>query len=433
MTLRRSTHAAFGILTLCALGAFLGCDGWDGPYPGPDEIPPEPDPFAQCAAMPACDSSITVDADGPALLITDPVVLAKVPLERVIDQINEAGGMDVEATLTMQRLFDTMNDTAGGRFTDTFHCDDLNNPAFQTKAEDTFTCPRAEGALADSEGFFKEGDPDFFFPVAIVNRFDLTPLDGTRCGQYRIIYAKQSGLTDPANRVFLIFEAAVMSPTPGCLESCRPIADFLKGLEGGSSDDVAAQIEHFFFTGISSFLPVVHPMHYGIMGEDEGYGGHEGGQIRVSMHMEDPWDMREMRLGTSPSGDEMMVVPATVKNSPAAAFFDPTNPSWTAEVIRNELLPLSLPGLASDELTGIQMFTPGHANGVESVLAGEKKNDYYAAATQGGDTSLVESIDAMIANGDYNAGCPSGDPLDAEAILKRATALSCAGCHAPPP
>lgn len=434
MTMRRSTHVALGLVTLAALGAFLGCDAPHYPYPydpGVGGSPPEPDPFPQCGAAPACDSGITVSADSPALMITDPAVLAKVPLKRVLDQLIEIGAAPVDATETMQRLFDTMNDTAGGRFPDAFHCDDPTSPAFQTKAEDTFTCPRAEGTLADSEGFFTEGDPDYFFPVAIVNRFDLTPLDGSRCGQYRIIYAKQSGLTDPANRVFLIFESALVSPMPGCLESCRPVAEFLKGLEGGTTEELAQKIDDLYFTGIDGFFPAVHPMQYGLMGDDQGYGGHEGGQIRVSMHMEDPWDMREMRLGPGPDGSGVQVVPATVKNSPAAAFFDPSNPSWSAEMVRTQLVPMSLPGLAMDDVAAIQMFTPIEVNGVESVLAGEKKNDYYAAATQSGDTSFVESIDAMITSSGYGAGCPSDDPFDAEAVLRRATALSCAGCHAP--
>ncbi len=432
MTLRRSTRAALGILALSASGSLLGCDpGYrviiDDPI---DETPPDPGTVA-CADMPACDPDIHVDPEGSALVITDPEVLAKVPLQRVIDQINQQSGLSTDAKTTMQRLFDTMNDTAGAKFTSTFHCDDPSNPAFQLKTEDTFTCPRAEGALASSEGFFTEGDPDHFFPVAIVHRFDLLPLDGSRCGQYRIVYAKESGLTDPNNRVFLIFEAALLNPAPGCIQSCYPVAALLKGLEGKPAAEVAAQIDTLFFTGIGDFMPVVHPMHYGLGTEDTGYGGLEGGQVRVSMHMEDPWDMRELRLGLSPQADDVVFVPATVKNSPAAASFDPLSASYGAELVRSQLLPLSLPALASTELTGIQMFTPIEVNGVESVLAGEKKSDYLAAATAGGDTSLTGSIDTMLSDGGFGADCPPEDPLNAEAILRRATALSCAGCHAP--
>ena len=440
MTLRRSTHAALGILVLSSLGALAGCEtdrspGWYDPYPDesyPDEIPPdEPDPFPTCSAMPACDANIHVDPQGPALVITDPVVLAKVPLQRVVEQINQQSGIAMTATETMQRLFDTMNDSSAGKFTDGFHCDDIGSPAFQTKSEDTFTCPRAEGALASTDAFFQQGHPDSFFPVAIVNRFDLTTTDGTRCGQYRVIYAKQSGLTDPNNRVFLIFEASMLSPSPGCLESCRPLATYLKDLEGRTSTEIADRIDQLFFVGLEGFLPVVHPMHYGLGADDTGYGGHEGGQVRVSMHMEDPWDMREMRLGFNGAGDQIAFVPTTVKNNPAASSFDPTNPSWSGELVRNEMIPMSLHTLAAGELTAIQMFTPLEANAVESVLGGEKKSDFFTAATAAGDTSFVETIDSMLEGSGFGADCPVDDPLDGEAILKRATALSCAGCHAP--
>lgn len=443
MNLRRSSHAAFGILLLSAFGAYAGCDDQGRLYPPPgggapgtgtgttpDEVPPDIGELPGCAAMPACDSTITIDPAGSALLIRDPAALAKVPLDRVIQQINQLAGVNDTATGTMQRLFDTMNTTAGGKLSGPFHCDDPSSSALMTKTVDTFTCPRAEGALATSQGFFTPGHPDHFYPVAIINRFDLTPLDGTRCGQYRIIYAKESGLTDPNNRVFLIFEGALASPMPGCLESCRPVAEYLEGLQGKSSADLAGAIDHFFFEGLDGFGPVVHPMSYGLAGDDQGYGAHEGGQVRVSMHMEDPWIYREFRLGADAAGG-FGFVPATVKNNPVADLFDPESEQWPAVLVREQLIPQSLPMLASAELSGIQMFPMIETNAVESVIDGAKKNDYHTAAMTSADTSFADSIDSMLAAGGYGADCPPDDPLDAEAILMRATALSCGGCHVP--
>lgn len=442
MTLRRSRHAAIALLALSALGALAGCEapghiliitpGESDPPPDdfpPDDTSPIGDPA--CSSMPACDADVHVDAGGPALFITDPEVLAKVPLERVVTQILEKNGSTLAPLEMMQRLFDTMNDTAGAQLAGAFHCDDAGQPALQFQNGDTFTCPRAEGALAASEGFFQAGHPDSFFPVAIVDRFDLTPVDGTTCGQARIVYAKQSGLTDPNNRVFLIFEAALMNPMPGCLETCRPVAAFWKGLEGKTPTEIAAEIDHFFFTGLDGFFPVVHPQHFGIFGGGDGGYGHEGGQLRVSMHMEDPWDIREMVLGKNPADGEIVFTPTSVKNNPAPALFDPASAGWPSDLLRAELLSNSLPGLAAGDVTSLAMFIPNETNAVESVLGGEKINDYHAAATASGDTSFLQAIDAALSAGGYGADCPPGDPLDAEAILKRATALSCAGCHAP--
>jgi hypothetical protein len=287
----------------CVVGCGNGGSGGGKPVPDlpglpgtPDEpndpgIPdePTPGPQFQCNAAPTCNSSIKVDANGPALLVTDPKVLAEFPVEKVVTHILEFEGVDkadVPADEMLARLFDTMNDQANARFSDSevTHCDSVDNPATLNKNGDTFTCPRPEGQLAYSEGMTKAGDPDQFIPIAIVNRFDLTPVDGSRCGQYRIVYAKRSGLTDPDNRVFMIFEAALANPMPGCLESCRPVAEFWKNLEGKSSTEIATNLRTFFFGGIPGFKPAIHPVHYGLGIEDQGYGGTEPGQVRVSTH-----------------------------------------------------------------------------------------------------------------------------------------------------
>lgn len=440
------------LLAALAAGSALGCDS--RPLtPGETDAPDTPgtpgtgdtgkidtgdDPLPTdqvCTSLPACDASLTVDPAGPALLITDPTVLEKLPLKRVVEQTLALAGVDMSATEAMQRFFDTMNSTADGKFSDVRHCDDPVNPAmFFTLEKDALTCPRAEGALAHSEGLLTDGDPDSFFPVAVVNRFDLTPADGFRCGQYRIIYAKRSGLTDPDDRVFLIFEAALENPLPGCLEKCSPIAQFWHGLQGKSPAEIAAEIEGFFFDGLPGFNPAVHPRHFGFDAPDAGYGAHEGGQIRVSMHMQDPWDMREMRFDRDPEHLNPSFVPTTVKNNPPPSHFDPAleDVSGLASPFRSIFAVEAVLPLARNELHAIQMSVAPEFNGGESVLDGDGKNDYVAIATSSSDTSFLEEIDQNIAGlPDALTTCPPGDPLDAAAILKRATALSCAGCHAP--
>jgi hypothetical protein len=46
-------------------------------------------------------------------------------------------------------------------------------------------------------------------------------------------------------------------------------------------------------------------------------------QIRVSMHMEDPWALHELRFTKSPRTGQFDFVPSTVKNNPTVALFRP--------------------------------------------------------------------------------------------------------------
>lgn len=446
MTVRMSQSLRFVMVAALAAAGVVGCDtGGGGPGTSGSGMPGVPDPSnpgepgtttgfdPQCTQAPACDAAITVDPDGPALLITDPAVLAEVPMKKVVEQLLQYQGVDWTAEEMVQRLFDSMNTQAEGQFDDVFHCDSPDNPALFNKSGDSFSCPRPEGQLASSHGFFTEGDPDSFFPVAVVNRFDLTPMDGTRCGQYRIIYAKRSGLDDPNDRVFLIFEAALANPVPGCLEACRPVAEFWKGLESKSTSDIAASVRGFYFDGIPGFRAAIHPEHFGLGVQDQGYGGSEPGQIRVSMHMGgEAWDMRELHFGVHPSYGTPVFLPASVKNNPVAAFFGTTavDPGM-AQAYQSQFVWNELPSLAQKEMKDVRMFTSPEFNGVESVLAGDKKNAYFDAAIASGDMTFLDQLAEQITAQNLNKDCPADDPLDAEAVLKRATALSCAGCHAP--
>jgi hypothetical protein len=45
--------------------------------------------------------------------------------------------------------------------------------------------------------------------VGLFNRFDLAPFDGSHCGEYRIVYAKHSGIANSLARNMIIFEAAL--------------------------------------------------------------------------------------------------------------------------------------------------------------------------------------------------------------------------------
>ncbi|HVK64355.1 MAG TPA: hypothetical protein VM694_07775 [Polyangium sp.] len=400
----------------------------DLPIPDTPDHPPIDSPDVL-----TCNPDITVAADSRALIVRDPTVLARFSLERVLSQIVTFAGEDTTPEELVRRLFDAQNPAAEGVFSDNPHCDDVDNAAFKNGA--ALFCPRAEGALASSAGLFQAGHPDSFVPVAIVNRFDLAPQFGSTCGEHRIVYAKTSGRTDPANRVFLIFEAALPNPSGDVLSGCRPVAEAWASV-GAEADlsIVADKLEALFFTGVSGFPPVVHPDHYGaVSSEDDPYSASRG-QVRVSQQMQEPWEMREYHLKRTPPGSMELALtfqPVTVKNNPLPDLFDGANDAETAVSFRSEFVNSSLWELGQKELPKVRMRTGKQFNMGESVVSGDASVDYASRAIGVGGSDFAAEIQNMINALGLNLDCPPGDPLTAEAVLHRATSLTCAGCHAP--
>lgn len=96
-----------------------------------------------------------------------------------------------------------------------------DNNAFASVGQKSVYCPRAEGRLATSADLLDENSPDSFAPVALVSRLDLMPSTLATCGEFRIVYAKRSGRTDPKDRVMLIFEGALPNPDGSPYSSSR--------------------------------------------------------------------------------------------------------------------------------------------------------------------------------------------------------------------
>jgi hypothetical protein len=387
---------------------------------------------------PACNPALSVSSDGPALIVRDPEVLAPFQLERVLAQLVERashGGMAPEELL--QRLFDTENTTAAGRFANNAHCDSAGNAAF--KNGPAVDCPRAEAALATSSGMFTPGHPDYFVPVALVNRFDLTTLGSPSCGEYRMVFAKWSGRSNPNDRLFLIFEGALRNPTPGQVMGCYPVAEHWASLE--KAQDVSTKIallEQFYFDGLQGFEPLVDPDHFSPNANDSMYGDSRG-QVRVSQRMQAPWELRELHIATGIlSKDEPPVffVPVTVKNNPLPSLFDPAAAGTEfADLFEDTFVDGIEPArLAGSTVPDIRMHIFPQFNAGESALEGPAQVNYMTLAL-GGDSStpLVDAIAERLATSpvDLDASCPPDDPLTAQSILSRATALTCAGCHSP--
>lgn len=412
------------ILLFASAGALAACNS--GPRPGPTQMG-----WLDYQEVPECDPSITITKESPAILIHDPAALKSITFEkvlgRVLQDLGSQGGISDKLALA-QRLFDGSNNETAGVYSDSYHCDSVANPA-HVNGPAAF-CPRSEGALAASAGLLTPGHKDHFVPVAVVNRFDLTPLTAETCGEARIVFAKESGLTDPNDRVFVIFEASIPNPRFGDLGGCRSTAKFWLSLQ--KEKDAAAigeRLNTFFFVGDQSRPPIINitNLGFGVSGGASYYGG--GGQIRISQHMDEHWEMRQVVTSTTYNGIPTFD-PVPVGNNPMTRLFgkvDGSNPDYEQMDFQARFAGENVDSLAAKSVTRIRSTYMSSDLGGESALGGDPINDYIAAASENDD--LHAAIDARLS--ELSLDCPADDPMTADSILRRATMDSCAGCHAP--
>src|SRR4051794_31105295 len=201
--------------------------------------------------------SIGLDARR-SFVVTDQVILQNFTFQRVLDQLVARSGVNgLTAAQLYRQWFDTQNPRPGLFDATAPHCDD-----FMTAGQPSFNgiprrCPTSEGALAASPFA-----PDEYFPLAVVNRFDLTPPDGANCGQYRMIFARKN--TTRTQKLHIIFEAALPNPHPESgLAGCRGAATFWANLSDIASPyDRRTLLEQFFFDGAAGYAPVIDPANY---------------------------------------------------------------------------------------------------------------------------------------------------------------------------
>ena len=127
-------------------------------------------------------------------------------------------------------------------------------------------------------------------------------------------------------RSFIIFEAVLPNPKPGCQSGCKPVAQFWASLSGLSAVERAAELERFFYQGLPGFRPVVHIDHYSGLGAASAYGSSGSGQIRTNERLgNEPWALREYHLALhcdlpcTPGGSSppvLDVVPTMTKANP---------------------------------------------------------------------------------------------------------------------
>jgi hypothetical protein len=322
---------------------------------------------------------VTIDSRR-SLVVTEEAILARFPLARVLDQLVAQSGVTGLTSLELfHQWWDTQN--PGPSLGLGPHCDDTVDGSDNPILNDfPYTCrpDPAEGGQINADPFAAPAtNPDAYIPIGLFNRFDLTPADGSHCGEYRIVYAKQSGVTLPLERNLLIFEAILPNPHPNQkLKGCRKIVDFWADLSKEADIEKRGDdLEQLYFEGFANVEPVVHVRHYGD-------NPTHAGQVRTNQFMQpDPvsprvWSLREFKLIRTCDGggcSAMQFIPVTDKVNPFGPLHDADSTHPKAAAYQNHFV-TQVEGLAAADLNAIRFDVPDTYNTGQSQASGPPEN-----------------------------------------------------------
>ncbi len=369
--------------------------------------------------VPMClDTSRDVDPRRSLFVTELDVVQQAISIQDVFEKFAaDVGDSGVTPRRLWAQWWDTQNLGPGLGFGS--NCDDaVNSDGAPVIHGFPIQCPRNEGTETRVDPF-TPGTESFYEPIALVNRFDLAPLDGANCGEYRVVFARQSGVSDFGNRNLVIFEAVLPNPEPRCgLEGCRMVARFWKNLS--RIDDPArraAALRRFYLEGFPSrgIAPVIHAKHF----------GPGSGQIRTNQFMEgsEPrlWQLREFKLTQLCEGDpslcSLQFVPVTVKGNPFGGLFDSTTGDHRTRSFQRHYM-TQVENLSAADVNEFFARVPDLYNSGQSNAQGTE-NDYpvHFAQSPRFERALERRLRFL------------GIRLRPDHLVRRSMALSCAGCH----
>jgi hypothetical protein len=356
-----------------------------------------------------------------SLAVTEQAILARFSLQRVLTQLaTQSGVPGLTATLLFQQWWDTQN-PAPGLFAGP-HCDDTVSPSFGSTINGyPYLCRAgAEGAQASCDPF-AANSACAYIPIGLFNRYDQAPENGAHCGEYRIVYAKTSGIASTSDRNLLIFEAALANPHPQQgLKGCQQIIDSWANLTPESDiQKRAAALETFYFNGQGSVGPVVSISNFG----DNALGA---GQIRSNQFSNTTtgWSLREFKLFRTCAGNfcsSMRFVPVTDKNNSFGPLFDSGSTLPSASAFRS-FFPSQVAALSASTTAGLDIDTPDLFNTAQSQASSASAAEMRYTVQFGTEwSSLRTDLQAQLSS--------LGSTLSPDDIVARGQALSCAGCH----
>jgi hypothetical protein len=364
--------------------------------------------------------TITVDARR-SLAVTEQTILSRFSLQRVLTQLAAQSGVaNLTAVQLFQQWWDTQNPSPGvypGP-----HCDDSVDAYGEPLINGySYLCREtAEGAQVACDPF-AAGSACAYIPIGLFNRFDLASENGAHCGEHRIVYAKQSGITSTSDRNLVIFEATVPNPHPQQgVKGCQQIVDTWADLSKENSITKRADaLEDFYFDGQGIVGPVVHVDNFG--NNPLGVG-----QIRTNQFVTTTtgWSLREFKLQRTCAGQSctaLRFVPVTNKNNAYGPLFAPGSTLSAAPAFRS-FFPTQVAALAASTVPQVDIGVPDLFNTAQSQASGSTAIEMkYVDQLGGGASTLRSDIQTQLT--------ALGSSLTPNEIALRAQAQTCAGCH----
>jgi hypothetical protein len=355
-----------------------------------------------------------------SLAITDQPVLVNFTLKRVLDQIIATSGVPgLTATALFEEWWDTQNPAPGLGVGP--HCDDTlygDLPALNGYPYGCRPAP-AEGFQASCDPF-AAGSACAYIPVGLFMRFDLAPEDGRHCGEYRVIFAKDSGRSDAQNRNLLIFEAALRNPhvnqgIRGCEKYVRAWADLSNQPDLNKR---RATLEGFYFDGWQEFDPIIS---YTSFGENPLGAGQVRTNSFVQPNTPRVWSLREFKLKRPCTpGCSLEFVPVSDKVNPFGPLFDAASTNANAPGFQAEFL-TQVPRLAATDPNGIAMNPSEAYDSGQSQASSTVTETNYPFNFGTGPSAFRTAIQATLTN--------LGSTLTPDDVVARAQVTACAGCH----
>ncbi|MCP3061362.1 hypothetical protein LXT21_21505 [Myxococcus sp. K38C18041901] len=402
------------VCALWALGSACGDAVVEPESPEPEVVSADParHPERRGIGMlplpPSGPSAMAITVDPRAsLIVTEDAIVKNFTLLRVMTQLVTQSGVP---GLTPLALFQDWWSTQAPP-----GC----LPVFNTFP---YECPRPESNQALVNPFINPGtNPDEYIPLALVNRFDLAPVSGSDCGEYRIVFGKRSGIPGGGNRNLLIFEAVLPNPNPAAgLNGCQPVANFWASLTGMTALSArVSALTGFYFNGLpgAGFMPVVHMDNYGNRA-----GAVATGQVRTNQFIGRPWTLREFSVRRTMCGGtpcQLRFTPVTVKVNPGGTLFNPASGHPLAATFQGSLFPGQVPALTVNDINLFNNTIPDTFNSGQSHV-GVFENQYVAQFGPGPSPFHTNVQAAIVA---------AGSTLTPQQVVARSMALSCAGCH----
>ncbi|MGE4653080.1 MAG: hypothetical protein AAEJ53_19520, partial [Myxococcota bacterium] len=238
-------------------------------------------------------------------------------------------------------------------------------------------------------------------------------------GEYRVIFARQSGVLNGGNWNLVIFEAVLPNPQPGCgIDGCKRVARFWQGLSRVDDPARRAQmLREFYLEGdpANRIQPVIRVDHF----------GPGNGQIRTNQFMSGPntqiWQLRDFKLALLCAGGygncDLQFVPVSVKTNPFGELFSEASSQPNTFPFMRHML-TQVENLSEPDLNGFfnvipNVFNAGQSNSQPS------ENDYpsHFANSPRFERALESRLRRL------------GIRLDPIDLVERSMTQSCGGCH----